>query len=104
MDSQYFYLVGSTVTTTESKIQTGSTNVQEIDNNGFIHVIAYADASDGVTPSVVNVNYAMLELKTKIDTRLLEDALYEVDQATYNKINVDPEYSGAKPIDKFPYM
>ncbi|MED1405095.1 hypothetical protein P4U07_20155, partial [Bacillus mycoides] len=35
---------------------------------------------------------------------MLEDALYEVDQATYNKINVDPEYSGSKLIDKFPYV
>ncbi|MGH1093450.1 hypothetical protein ACQVUB_28620, partial [Bacillus mycoides] len=97
---------GST-TTTESnftKVQTGSTNVQEIDSNGFIHVIAYADASDGTRPSVINIEYAMLELKTKMDTPLLEDALYEVDQATYNKINVDPEYSGSKLIDKFPYV
>ncbi|MCU5173783.1 hypothetical protein [Bacillus paranthracis] len=31
-------------------------------------------------------------------------ALYEVDQATYNKINVDPEYSGQKLMDKFPYV
>ncbi|MEK5197391.1 hypothetical protein MHI49_28660 [Bacillus sp. FSL M7-0884] len=31
-------------------------------------------------------------------------ALYEVDQATYNKINVDPEYSGQKSADKFPYV
>lgn len=99
---------GST-TITESnlvKVQTGSTNVQEIDSNGFIHVIAYADASDGTKPSVVNVDYAMLELKTKMDndTQILEDALYEVDQATYNKINVDPEYSGRKLVDKFPYI
>ncbi|MDM5430244.1 BppU family phage baseplate upper protein [Bacillus mycoides] len=99
---------GST-TNTESnltKVQTGSTNVQEIDSNGFIHVIAYADASDGTRPSVVNIDYAMLELKTKMDTNtpMLEDALYEVDQATYNKINVDPEYSGSKLIDKFPYV
>lgn len=31
-------------------------------------------------------------------------ALYEVDQATYNKINADPEYSGQKLMDKFPYV
>lgn len=31
-------------------------------------------------------------------------ALYEVDQVTYNKINVDPEYSGLKLADKFPYV
>lgn len=31
-------------------------------------------------------------------------ALYEVDQATYNKINVDAEFSGSKLISKFPYV
>ncbi|MGM2633939.1 hypothetical protein [Bacillus cereus group sp. Bce040] len=31
-------------------------------------------------------------------------ALYEVDQATYNKINIDTEYSGQKLMDKFPYV
>ncbi|MGH1093243.1 BppU family phage baseplate upper protein [Bacillus mycoides] len=97
---------GST-TTTESnftKVQTGSTNVQEIDSNGFIHVIAYADASDGTKPSVVNIDYAMLELKVKADVPMLEDALYEVDHATYNKINIDPDFTGQKLMDKFPYV
>ncbi|WP_235621889.1 BppU family phage baseplate upper protein [Bacillus mycoides] len=98
---------GSTTNTGSNlaRVQTGSNNVQEIDSNGFIHVIAYADASDGIAPSVVNIDYAMLELKTKMDNDapMLEDALYEVDQATYNKINVDPEYSGQKLVDKFPY-
>ncbi|PGB95050.1 BppU family phage baseplate upper protein [Bacillus toyonensis] len=99
---------GSTTTTENNltKVQTGSTNVQEIDNNGFIHVIAYADASDGTRPSVVHVDYAMLELKTKIDNDnpMLGDALYEVNQTTYNKINVDPEFSGENLFDKFPYV
>lgn len=97
---------GSTTTTERNptKVQSGSTNVQEIDSNGFIHVIAYADASDGTRPSVVNIDYAMLELKTKMDTPLLEDALYEVDQATYNKINVHPDFTGQKLIDKYPYV
>ncbi|PFM11703.1 hypothetical protein COJ40_09090 [Bacillus cereus] len=31
-------------------------------------------------------------------------ALYEVGQATYNKINVDTEFSGQKLMDKFPYV
>ncbi|MEC2390218.1 hypothetical protein BK717_20280 [Bacillus thuringiensis serovar malayensis] len=99
---------GSTTTTGSNltKVQTGSTNVQEIDSDGFIHVIAYADASDGTRPSVVNIDYAMLELKTKMetDTPMLEDALYEVDQTTYNKVNVDPEFSGKNLVDKFPYV
>ncbi|MDM5429060.1 BppU family phage baseplate upper protein [Bacillus mycoides] len=99
---------GSTVSTENNptKIQTGSSNVQEIDNNGFINIIAYADASDGTRPSVVNIDYPMFELKIKMDSAMimLEDALYEVDQATYNKMNVDPEFSGQKLADKFPYV
>ncbi|PEC22792.1 hypothetical protein [Bacillus cereus] len=31
-------------------------------------------------------------------------ALYEVDQATYNKINIDPEFSSQKLMSKFPYV
>ncbi|EEL02937.1 hypothetical protein bcere0014_55020 [Bacillus cereus BDRD-ST196] len=53
---------------------------------------------------MVNIEYAMLELKTKMDTPLLEDALYEVDQAAYNKINVHPDFTGQKLIDKYPYV
>ncbi|GAB7387351.1 hypothetical protein BSNK01_11870 [Bacillaceae bacterium] len=30
--------------------------------------------------------------------------LYEIDQATYNKIDVDPEYTGDKLAEKFPYI
>ncbi len=99
---------GSTISTENNptKIQTGSSNVQEIDNNGFIHVVAYADASDGARPSSVSVELAAFELKTKIDSSMvmLEDALYEVDQATYNKINVHPDFTGQKLIDKYPYV
>lgn len=35
-----------------------------IDTNGFVHFIAYADASNGTTASVINTDYIELELET----------------------------------------
>lgn len=29
--------------------------------------------------------------------------LYEIDEETYNKLNVDPEFTGDKLVEKFPY-
>lgn len=40
-----------------------------------------------------------------IGTVYCDDAfIYEIDQATYNKINADPEYTGDKLAEKFPYV
>ncbi|MFI8673468.1 BppU family phage baseplate upper protein [Bacillus paranthracis] len=75
-----------------------------IDNNGFFHTLASAEPSNGTVASVINTDYVELELEVNTSLPLLEDALYEVDQSTYNKINVDPEYSGQKLLDKFPYV
>lgn len=75
-----------------------------IDSNGLTHFLAYAESSNGTVPSVINTDYVELVLEVNASLPLLEDALYEVDQATYNKINVDPEYSGQKLLDKFPYV
>lgn len=89
-----------------TRTQTGSSNTQEIDNNGLIQVIAYTDASDAVTPSTISLDHVEFELKIKIDMPMLmlEDSIYEVDQSTYNKINIDPEFTGKKLTDKFPYV
>lgn len=75
-----------------------------IDDNGSMHFLAYTEASNGTTQSTINTDYIELELGVNTSLPLLEDALYEVDQATYNKINVDPEFSGQKLMDKFPYV
>lgn len=75
-----------------------------IDDNGSMHFLAYAEASNGTTQSTINTDYIELELGVNASLPLLEDALYEVDQVTYNKINVDPEFSGQKLMDKFPYV
>ncbi|EJV56015.1 hypothetical protein IEO_05516 [Bacillus wiedmannii] len=75
-----------------------------IDSNGFSYILAYAEPSNGTVASVINTDYVELELEVNTNLPLLEDALYEVDQATYNKINVEPEYSGQNLLDRFPYV
>lgn len=37
-----------------------------IDNNGFIHYLAYTDPSDGVTPSTICTDYISIELTLKL--------------------------------------
>ncbi|EJR41630.1 hypothetical protein IIK_05762 [Bacillus cereus VD102] len=76
----------------------------ELQSDGFVYFLAYAEPSNGTVSSVISTDYVELELEVNTNLPLLEDALYEVDQATYNKINVDPEYSGQKLLDKFPYV
>lgn len=75
-----------------------------IDSNGFSYILAYAEPSNGTVASVINTDYIELELEVNTNLPLLEDALYEVDQATYNKVNVDTEFIGQKLMDKFPYV
>ena len=91
---------------TPSKITRVETSYisDRIDSNGLAHYLAYAEASNGTVASVINTDYIELELEVNTNLPILEDALYEVDQATYNKINVDPEFSGQKLMDKFPYV
>lgn len=91
-------------TTTPSKISSAGTSNYTIGSDGFAQFLAYAEPSNGTVASVINTDYVELELEVNTSLPLLEDALYEVDQATYNKINVDPEYSGQKLLDKFPYV
>jgi len=41
-----------------------------IDANGFVHYLAYADASDGVTPSVVNTDFLEVIIAVKATAQL----------------------------------
>jgi hypothetical protein len=79
-----------------------------IDANGMFHVLAYAEASDGVTASTINTDYINLEVELKNGTKLrptkIGAGLYEVDAATYNLVNVDTAYTGQKLLDKYPYV
>lgn len=43
-----------------------------IDNNGFVHYLAYTDASDGVTPSTICTDYISIELTLKIPEAISE--------------------------------
>lgn len=50
--------------TTTTKLAYGFTQiVNKIDANGFVHFIAYAEPSNGTTPSVINTDYAELEVE-----------------------------------------
>jgi hypothetical protein len=43
----------------------GEDSTKNIDSNGLIHFLIYTDASDGVTPSQVNLAYAYLDITLK---------------------------------------
>src|SRR6185437_1837558 len=62
-----------------------------IDDNGYIHLLAYAEPSDGATPSVINTDYVELEIELKPDADFTNPRvpLYEVTDESYNKILVD---------------
>ncbi len=90
--------------TVDKIIQTSTNMSAYIDSNGFVHFLVYAEPSNGSVSSVINTDYIELGLEVNLSLPLLEDALYEIDQTTYNKISVDPEYSGQKLLDKFPYV
>lgn len=46
----------------------GDINVN-IDSNGFVHFLAYADASDGTTASVINTDYVELNVELSTDIK-----------------------------------
>ncbi|MEG9325605.1 BppU family phage baseplate upper protein, partial [Bacillus cereus] len=104
LDNQWSNLPLTNTTNTATKVSYTAAYLNRIDSNGFVHFLAYAEPSNGTVVSVINTDYVELELEVNTSLPLLEDALYEVDQVTYNKINVDPEYTGQKLLDKFPYM
>ena len=59
-----------------------------IDSNGFYHLLAYAEPSDGTTASTIYTDYVELEIELK-PTATLNSAcvpLYEVDSDEYSKI------------------
>ncbi|MDP5274358.1 hypothetical protein [Chengkuizengella axinellae] len=49
-------------------VETNSTNKisNAIDQNGFVHFLAYTDPSDGVTPSTIYTDYVELELQIDV--------------------------------------
>lgn len=60
----------------------------KLDANGFVHFLAYAEPSDGVTASTINTDYVELEIELKPDAdfRNPKVPLYEVTKEEYDKI------------------
>jgi len=61
-----------------------------VDNNGFVHFLAYAEPSDGTTASTINTDYVELEIELKPTASFQKPRvpLYEVTQEEYNNILV----------------
>jgi hypothetical protein len=59
-----------------------------VDSNGFVHFLAYAEPSDGVTPSTIYTDYVELEIELKPEAQLWNPRLplYEVDATEYANI------------------
>ncbi|MHC8969198.1 hypothetical protein [Priestia aryabhattai] len=81
---------------------TGGNPSNVIDSNGFVHFLAYAEASDGVTASTINTDYIELqiELKANADFYAPRIPLYEVPQESYDKILV--EWDAAVVATRYP--
>jgi hypothetical protein len=62
-----------------------------INSNGIYYVLAYAEPSDGVTPSAINTDYFSCDIELKPGAELWHPSvpLYEVQQYEYDKILVD---------------
>lgn len=54
--------VGSNSTNTPNPTSDSEYSKSNIDSNGFIYYLAYADPSDGTTPSVINTDYVSLSI------------------------------------------
>lgn len=61
-----------------------------IDTNGFVHFLAYAEPSDGVTASIINTDYVELEITliTGATLHAPRVPLYEIPVESYNAILV----------------
>jgi len=61
-----------------------------LQSDGFVHFLAYAEPSDGTTPSTINTDYVELEIELKPDAILHAPRvpLYEVTKEHYDAINV----------------
>jgi len=83
---------------------TASDILNYLDVNGFVHFLAYADPSDGVTASAINTDYIDLEIEVSptADFTNPRVALYEVADEDYNKILVD--WNAGEVANRFPIV
>jgi hypothetical protein len=66
--------LGTNTSSSPSKVTVGSSTITDkIDSNGFFHILAHANPSDGVTPSQLNTDFIELVVELKstavLDTR-----------------------------------
>jgi hypothetical protein len=80
----------SSVTKLTFSVSGSSTIANTIDPNGIVSYLAYAEPSDGVTPSTINTDYCELQISFKQGATLHDPILplYEVDATDYANILV----------------
>ncbi|WP_251025341.1 hypothetical protein [Bacillus sp. ISL-57] len=103
VDTQVWDSITTNTNSSVGKLFINSTQFTlRVDPNGFIHFIAYAEASDGVTPSIINTDYAELEIGLKQGAVLFDPCipLYEVPADEYTKILVD--WNDTEVINRYP--
>jgi hypothetical protein len=77
-------VVSTNTASTPTKTTITLTNTAYIDPNGFVHFLAYAEPSDGVTASTIYTDYVELETELNQNAQLWNPRfpLYEVDATT----------------------
>lgn len=99
---------GNTIATHSNSVVTKLANTPTItsciDSNGFIHFLAYAEPSDGVTPSTINTDYVELEIELVPGAQLHAPRvpLYEITKEHYDAINVT--WSEAETLARYPQV
>ncbi len=78
------------------------TGTEYLTSDGYLHLLAYANASDGVTASVINTDYIDLEIELKPTANFTAPKvpLYEVTLDDYNKIGVS--WTEEDAVKRFP--
>lgn len=58
-----------------------------IDDSGYVHLLAYAEPTDGITPSMISTDYIEIQLVPKAAADISQPSmpLYEVTQEEYDK-------------------
>jgi len=85
-----------------SRILSSSTNTHTVDDQGYIHFLAYTDASDGVTPSTIYTDYIKLDIymKPMIIPLLIRKETKEI--STY--FPARPEHKTKSWVNYIPYQ
>jgi hypothetical protein len=91
---------------TVTKLSGNVTNMNLcVDSNGFVHFLAYAEPSDGVTASTIYTDYVELEIELKPEAQLWNPRLplYEVD-ATKEYPNILTTWDENEVMRRYPMV